>query len=54
VKRLALVRLLENRIATLNGQRATAEVTGDISRVVELDEELADAQQTLEALRSLP
>ena len=54
MKKTALIRLMENRVATLNGLRTTAELNGEIARVSELDEELVEAQQILEALRSIP
>lgn len=48
-----LVRLMQNRVATLNGQRTTAESNGDLSRVVALDAEIAETQETLSQLQSL-
>lgn len=48
-----LIRLMTNRLATLNGYRTTAESNGDLDRVVALDVEIAETEATLSQLQSL-
>lgn len=48
-----LITLMQNRIATLGGQRATAEAHGDVAEVTRLDAEITETQATLEQLRTL-
>ena len=48
-----LIRLMENRLATLNGQAAAAVTRGDLEEVVRLQAEVDATQQTLDQLRSL-
>jgi hypothetical protein len=48
-----LIRLMENRLATLNGQASTAATSGDLEEVVRLQVEVDATQQTLDQLRSL-
>lgn len=48
-----LIRLLEARLAALNGARATAAAVGDIGRVGQLDAEVAATQITLDQVRTL-
>lgn len=49
-----LVRLLQNKVAALNGLRLTAFSKGDVEQVVALDEQIAETQVTLDQLRTLP
>jgi len=48
-----LIRLMTNKLATLNGQRTTAVVHGDVELLVALDAQIAETQATLDQLRSL-
>jgi hypothetical protein len=48
-----LIRLLANRLATLNADKATAESRGDLERSASLDNEIAETEGTLAALRGL-
>lgn len=48
-----LIRLLQARLTSLNGARATAAAAGDIGRVGELDTEIAQTQITLDKVRTL-
>jgi hypothetical protein len=48
-----LIRLLANRVATLNVDKATAESRGDLERVTTLDAEIAETEVTLSALRAI-
>lgn len=48
-----LLKLLRAKLATLSSARATATATGDLARVVMLDEQIAETQQTLDQLRTL-
>lgn len=46
-----LITLAQNRLATLNGARATAVALGQDDRIAALDAEIADTEATLEQLR---
>jgi hypothetical protein len=48
-----LIRLAQNRLATLNSARATADRDGDADRVAALDTEIAETEATLAALRGI-
>ena len=48
-----LIELASYRLATLNNLRATALVLGQADRVATLDADVAETEQTLQALRSL-
>jgi len=48
-----LIRLVENRLATLNGLRATAYLQGEADRVSTLDIEIQQTESTLQSLRGL-
>lgn len=48
-----LIRLMTNRLTTLNGHRTTAHSNGDLDRVVALDAEIAETESTLSQLQSL-
>lgn len=48
-----LIRLMTNKLATLNGQRTTAVVHGDVELLVALDAQIAETQATLDQLKTL-
>jgi hypothetical protein len=48
-----LVRLLESRLAALNGAVATATSLGDLSRISELEAQVLTTQDTLDRVRTL-
>ena len=48
-----VVRLVSARLAALNSAKATAESLGHVQRVVELEEEIAETQASLDQLRTL-
>ena len=48
-----LIDLASNRLATLNNQRTTALALGQADRLSALDADVAETEQTLQALRSL-
>jgi hypothetical protein len=48
-----LIHLAQNRLATLNSARATADRNGDADRVAALDAEIAETEATLEILRGI-
>jgi|688.fasta_scaffold417003_2 hypothetical protein len=48
-----LIRLAQNRLATLNSARATADRNGEPDRVAALDAEITETEATLETLRGL-
>lgn len=48
-----LIRLASNRLAALNGARATAVATGDVSRLEALDADISETQTTLNKLNTL-
>lgn len=48
-----LIRLAQNRLATLNSARATADRDGDADRVAALDTEISETEATLAALRGI-
>jgi hypothetical protein len=50
---MELITLATNRLATLNNARATANALGDVSRLSRLDLDIAETENTLEALRTL-
>ena len=47
-----LIRLVENRLATLNASMATAFSRGDYELVAKLEEEILEVEQTLYILRN--
>lgn len=47
-----LIRLVENRLATLNTSMATAFSRGDYDLVAKLEKEIVEVEQTLYILRS--
>lgn len=47
-----LIRLVENRLATLNTSMATALSRGDYELVAKLEKEILEVEQTLYILRS--
>jgi hypothetical protein len=48
-----LIKLLQNRIAALNGLKSTATAQGDVEQVVALETQIEQTQLTLDQLRSL-
>jgi hypothetical protein len=48
-----LIRLLANRLSTLNVDKATADARGDLERSATLDAEIAETESTLATLRAL-
>ena len=48
-----LITLAQNRLATLNGARASAVATGQDDRIAALDAEIAETEATLAQLRSI-
>lgn len=48
-----LIKLLQNRIASLNGELATAETRGDVAEVLRVQADRDATQQTLDQLRTL-
>lgn len=48
-----LISLAQNRLATLNGARASAVAAGQADRIAALDDEIAETEDTLEQLRSI-
>ena len=48
-----LITLASNRLAALNTSRANAVALGDIERIDALDAEIAETQNTLDALHTL-
>ena len=48
-----LIRLASNRAALLAHQRGLADHQGDVARLVELDAQIAQTQETLEKLHTL-
>jgi hypothetical protein len=48
-----LIRLAQNRLATLNSARATAHAFGQDDRVASLDAEIAETEATLAILRTV-
>jgi hypothetical protein len=48
-----LIRLMEARLAGLNGARASAAAVGDLAEVNRLDADVAQTQSTLDQLRTL-
>jgi hypothetical protein len=49
-----LIRIMEARLAALNGARASAAAVGDLAQIVSLDAQVEEAQATLTKLRTLP
>lgn len=45
-----IVRLLQNRIATLNGLLATAHIRGDIVEVMKIEADITETQATINTL----
>lgn len=48
-----IIRMVSARLATLNSARSTAAALGDIDRVIELDAQIDDTQDTLNKLQAL-
>jgi|LakMenEpi03Aug12_release.lakeMendotaPanAssembly.Ray.scaffolds.fasta_scaffold3590153_1 hypothetical protein len=48
-----LITLASNRLAALNTSRANAVALGDVERIDALDAEIAETQNTLDALNTL-
>jgi len=48
-----LIALATSRLARLNTQRSEAESAGDVALLLVLDQQIADTEATLTALRSL-
>jgi hypothetical protein len=48
-----LIRLAQNRLATLNSAWATADRDGDDARISQLETEIAETEATLAALRGI-
>lgn len=48
-----LIALASNRLAMLNNARATAVALGHIDRIDVLDADIAETQQTIDALKTL-
>jgi hypothetical protein len=48
-----LIRLAENRLATINGAWATAFARGESEAVAKLEAEITQTQETLDTLRSV-
>lgn len=48
-----LIRLVQNRLSTLNNQRSTAASHGDVSEVMRIDDLIAETQLTLDQLHTL-
>lgn len=48
-----LIDLLNRRILTLSNNRASAESNGDLDRVIAIDAELSETQETLSQLQTL-
>lgn len=46
-----LIKIVENKLATLNNQRAYAEKIGELNEVVRLDFEIMETEETLKKLR---
>lgn len=48
-----VIRLVSARLSALNGAKATAESLGNLQRVLELEEEIAETQSTLNSLSGI-
>ena len=48
-----LIRLMEARLAALNGARASAAAVGDLEQITRLDAEVAKTTATLDRLKTL-
>jgi hypothetical protein len=48
-----LIKIMENKLSTLNSQRVNAETVGDIELIASIDQTVIDTQLTLDQLRSL-
>lgn len=48
-----IIKLLENKLATLNGQKTTASIHGDMERVLGIEALINETQHTLEQLKTL-
>ena len=48
-----LIRLVSNRLSTLNNQRGTAVSLGDTDAIERLDQAIAETQDTLNKLHTL-
>ncbi len=48
-----LIRLAQNRLATLNNAWATADRDGDDARIAQLDTEIAETEVTLAKLKAV-
>jgi len=49
-----IISMLDTKLVSLSQSRASAEKLGDLERVSALDDEMAQTQVSLDALRSLP
>lgn len=50
----ALIQYLERRVVQLNMQRTSAESLGDIGQIEKVDIDIAETQDTINKLRTLP
>jgi hypothetical protein len=48
-----LIRLAQNRLATLNSARATADRDGDADRVAQIEAEIVKTEETISTLRRI-
>lgn len=48
-----LIKLMQNRIAALNGQRNTAVSVGDVEQILVIDGQIEATQITLDQLKTL-
>ncbi len=48
-----LIKLASNKLAMLNNQRGTAEMSGDTSAIEQLDNAISETQATLNKLHTL-
>ena len=47
-----ILRVMENRLASLNNIRAAAVNSGDLEKIVQLDAEIAETEITIQDLRA--
>lgn len=48
-----LIKLMQNRIAALNGQRNSAVAVGDVEQIIAIDSQIEATQITLDQLKTL-
>lgn len=48
-----LIKLMQNRIAALNGQRNSAVAVGDVEQILSIDAQIEQTQITLDQLKTL-